>query len=224
MKSEIIIMLTWHDKTVENAREAFEQCKDLPVKYWGFKDVGLPPEQMKELVSAIKAAGKTAFLEVVSYTEDACMRGAKIAAEYGFDILMGTVYYPKVFDYIKSQGLRFMPFCGKVSGSPSVLEGSFEEIVADANFLLEQGVFGIDLLSYRHTVDGEGLARYYCEKIKKPVVIAGSINSFERIKLMSDLSPWGFTMGSALFDQCFSKEGDVRENLIRVLEYMKTLP
>ena len=40
MKPEIIIMLTHHDVTVKDAGEIFEQCKDLPVKFWGFKNVG----------------------------------------------------------------------------------------------------------------------------------------------------------------------------------------
>ena len=34
MKPEIIIMLTHHDVTVKDAGEIFEQCKDLPVKFW----------------------------------------------------------------------------------------------------------------------------------------------------------------------------------------------
>ena len=44
MKPEIIIMLTHHDVTVKDAGEIFEQCKDLPVKFWGFKNVGLPKD------------------------------------------------------------------------------------------------------------------------------------------------------------------------------------
>ena len=40
MKPEIIIMLTHHDVTVKDAGEIFEQCKDLPVKFSGFKNVG----------------------------------------------------------------------------------------------------------------------------------------------------------------------------------------
>lgn len=35
--------------TVKNAKEVFKECADLPVQNWGFKDVGLPPKEMKEL-------------------------------------------------------------------------------------------------------------------------------------------------------------------------------
>ena len=78
MRPEIIIMLTHHDVTVKNAHEVFEQCKDIEeVKYWGFKNVGLPKDEMKALTAAMKAAGKTTFLEVVTYDEASCLDGAQ---------------------------------------------------------------------------------------------------------------------------------------------------
>ena len=46
---QLIVMLTYNDLTVENAREIFEECKDSKAKYWGFKEEGLPLEQMKSL-------------------------------------------------------------------------------------------------------------------------------------------------------------------------------
>ena len=54
MTPELIIMLTNHDITVSNAEEVFESCKDLPAKKWGFKDVGLPKEEMKRLAEKMK--------------------------------------------------------------------------------------------------------------------------------------------------------------------------
>lgn len=71
---------------------------------------------MKELVTAMKQAGKTMFLEVVSLTEEECLRGARIAVECGFDYLMGTVFFQSVFDYLKSHAKLYLPFCGKVTG------------------------------------------------------------------------------------------------------------
>ena len=109
MNAQIIVMLTHNDRTVKNALEIFEESKSLPVQLWGFKDVGLEREQMLELIGAMKAAGKTTFLEVVSYSEEACMRGARLAVEMGFDYLMGTVYYPSVFAYLQTQRIKFLP-------------------------------------------------------------------------------------------------------------------
>ena len=85
---ELIVMLTHNDRTVENAYEIFDACKDTKAKYWGFKEVGIPLDEMKKLCSYMKACGKTTFLEVVAYTEEECLAGAKMAVECGFDCLM----------------------------------------------------------------------------------------------------------------------------------------
>ena len=93
MKPELIIMLTHNDVTVKNAAEVFDSCKDLPATRWGFKDVGLSKEEMIALNRAMKEAGKTTYLEVVTYTEEGCLEGARLAGECGFDFL--TVPAPK---------------------------------------------------------------------------------------------------------------------------------
>ena len=196
MRPDIIIMLTHHDVTVPNAAEVFEACKDLEqVKLWGFKNVGLPKDQMKALVAAMKAAGKTTFLEVVTYDEASCLDGAQTAIEY-------------------------LPFVGKVSGSPSILEGTNEEIIQNAKDLMAKGIKGFDILAYRHVVDGEKLAYEFCAAVPAKICIAGSINSFKRIDTMFDIGPWTFTMGSALFEKKFVPTGSFRDNLIAVAYYM----
>ena len=77
-RPNLIVMLTNHDVTVKDAYEVFDQCKDIEsVKHWGFKNVGLPKDEMKRLVQAMKAAGKTTYLEVVTYDEESCLDAAK---------------------------------------------------------------------------------------------------------------------------------------------------
>lgn len=224
MLDKIIIMLTHNDKTVPNAIELFEENKDLPIQYWGFKDVGMAPDKMKLLCTKMREAGKISFLEVVSYTEEECMRGAEIAVECGFDYLLGTLYYESVAEYIKKQGLKYCPFAGKVSGSPSILEGTLEEMLAQEAEFAKNGVFGTDLLGYRYTEgDPNILSAEYIKYAKRPVVLAGSIGSEERIKLVKDMNPWTFTMGSALFTENFVGGGSFRENLEYVVDFLKTL-
>lgn len=220
MKPEIIIMLTHNDVTVKNASEIFESCKDLPVKYWGFKNVGLPKDQMKQLAAAMKEAGKTTFLEVVTYDEASCLDGAQTAIDCGFDCLCGTIYYDSVAKLLKDNGMEYMPFVGKVSGSPSILEGTNEEIIANANELIAKGITGFDILAYRHVIDGEKLAYDFCKAVDAKIVIAGSINSFARIDTMFDIGPFAFTMGSALFTKNFVPDGSFRDNLKAVADYM----
>ena len=221
MRPDIIIMLTHHDVTVPDAAEVFEQCKDLEqVKLWGFKNVGLPKDQMKALVAAMKAAGKTTFLEVVTYDEASCLDGAQTAIDCGFDYLMGTIYYESVHKLLSDNGMAYLPFVGKVSGSPSILEGTNEEIIQNAKDLMAKGIKGFDILAYRHVVDGEKLAYEFCDAVDAQICIAGSINSFGRIDTMFDIGPWTFTMGSALFEKKFVPTGSFRDNLIAVAYYM----
>ena len=220
-KPNLIVMLTIHDLTEKDACEIFVECKDIEeVKHWGFKNVGLPAGEMKRLVRAMKDAKKTTFLEVVTYDEASCMEAAKICVDCGFDALMGTVYYPSVHQYLDEHKMTYSPFVGKVSGSPSILEGTNEEIIQNAKDLMAKGIQDFDILAYRHVVDGEKLAREFCAAIDARVVIAGSISSYERIDTMFAIAPWGFTMGSALFSKNFVPDGSFRENLQAVADYM----
>jgi len=221
MAPQLITMLTYKDETVKNSFEVFDQCADLPASFWGFKDVGLPKPDMKHLVERMKARGKTTFLEVVSLTEKECLDGAGLALDCGFDYLMGTVYYDSVFRLMRGKATKFFPFAGKVSGHPSILEGSIPEIVADGRRMQDLGVAGFDLLAYRYTADAEALAETFVQGVRVPVVLAGSIDGFPRLDVMKRIQPWAFTIGSAFFDKKFVPEGSFREQMARVLDYLR---
>ena len=221
MKPRLITMLTYNDETVQNALEVFRECADLDCLCWGFKDVGLPPKDMTTLVDAMKDAGKETFLEVVSLSEDECMRGAKLAVECGFDYLMGTIFYQSVLDYLKAQGMKYFPFCGKVVGHPSVVEGTIQDAIDDARKLEALGVDGFDLLAYRFVGDPEELMEQFLREVTVPVVIAGSIDSFARLDKMKELQPWGFTIGTAFFEHQFVEQESFRSQMEAVIQYMQ---
>ena len=205
-RTELIAMLTYNDRTVPDAPEIFEICKDSDVKYWGFKEDGLPLDKMKKLFGSIKACGKTAVLEVVAYTEELCMQGAQMAVECGCDILMGTFFFDSINELCKKHGIRYMPFVGDVCGRPSVLEGDIDQMIAQAESYIEKGAYGIDLLAYRYTGDCGELIRRFVSEVDAPVCIAGSVNSYERIDEIKKASPWAFTIGSAFFDHAFGDD------------------
>ncbi len=217
---ELIVMLTHNDKTVADAIEVFEASKDTPAIYWGFKEAGLEKDKMKKLVKMMKQAGKTTFLEVVEYTEDECIAGAKIGVECGFDILMGTMYFDSVRDIAKEAGMKYMPFVGEITGRPSILGGTIDGMIEEANSLIEKGIDGIDLLAYRFTGDPEELAARFVKEVDLPVCLAGSIKSFERLDKMKEIAPWTYTIGSAFFDKKF---GDISfaDQIKVVCDYMK---
>jgi hypothetical protein len=159
---------------------------------------------------------------VVTYTEDSCLTAAKLALECQFDYLMGTVYFESVHHLLKNHPLKYFPFCGKINGHPSILEGSIEEIIEEAQKLEKKGVDGFDLLGYRYKPgDPEELILEFLRKIKIPTVLAGSIHSFERLDKVKKFNPWGFTIGGAFFDQKFVQGGSFKDQIISVLSYLK---
>ena len=217
---ELIVMLTHNDKTVPDAIEVFEKAQNSKAKYWGFKEVGIPEEQMRLLVEKMKAAGKTTFLEVVDYTEEGCVEGAKIGARCGFDVLMGTMYFDSVKKVADEAGMRYMPFVGQISGRPSVLEGTIEGMIAEDNNLIDtKKIAGIDLLGYRYTGNAEKLNQEFVKHVRGDVCLAGSISSFERLDQVKATGAWAFTIGGAFFEKKF---GDVSfgEQIDIVVDYM----
>jgi hypothetical protein len=215
MKPQIIVMLTHNDVTVSNAREIFRDSADLQVQYWGFKDVGLPTAEMEQLVSDFKEAGKTPVLEVVNFDEKGLLDAASLAIDCGVEYFTGGVFSEAVLERVHAAGLKYFPFCGDVSGSPIELKGSTEDVAKDASRLLDLGADGIDLVAYRYSEgDPIELAKLVEHQLGgKNLIIAGSINSAERIHRMQEVGPFGYTMGGALFEGAFKPGGSFRENL-----------
>ena len=216
---KLVVMLTKDDCTVNNAFEIFENCKTSKAEFWGFKEEPLPAEEMKRLFGYMKECGKTTALEVVQYDEKAGLEGARLAHECGCDYLMGTVYFPSIHSYCRENGLKYMPFVGKVSERPSILEGSIDSIISEAKDYAAKGVDGIDLLGYRYTGDMQELNRRLIKEVDILVCVAGSVDSYARLDELLEWAPWSFTVGGAFFDNAF---GDgFSEQINTVCEYME---
>ena len=216
---ELIVMLTHNDLTVTDAYEIFDQCKKSKARFWGFKEEPLPLAQMQKLFAYMKDCGKTTFLEVVSYSEKECLEGARKAVACNCDFLMGTTFFDSVNDFCRENHLNYLPFVGKISGRPSVLEGTLEEMINEANAYIAKGVYGIDLLGYRYTGDAALLNRDFVKNMKVPVCIAGSVNSYERLQEIKAVAPWAFTIGGAFFENKFG--GTMKEQIDKVCNFMK---
>ena len=214
-------MLTHQDRTVQDALQLFERTQDYPITHWGFKDVGLSPEEMQRVVTAMKAAGKNTFLEVVSLSEEEGLSGARLAVDLGFDVLMGTVFFPSIGEYLKDKAIKYYPFPGHIHSHPSILDGTIEEIVAHACELESYGAHGLDLLTYRYAGDAAHLLNQVVKATQVPIVSAGSIASFERITEVWDSGAWGFTIGSAFFEKQFVPDGSFEENVLAVCNWLQ---
>ncbi len=218
MKPELIVMLTHNDLTVENAYEIFEECKDSKALYWGFKEQPLPLEEMQRIYARMKECGKRTVLEVVAYTEEEGLEGAEMAVKCGCDILMGTCYSEKIRQYCQDNHIAYMPFVGEIIDRPSILTGSIESMLQEAENIKNQGAYGIDLLGYRYNEDAEQLISEMVAKTGMPICVAGSIDSYERLQFIKTVQPWSFTIGSAFFDHNFGSS--IAEQINRVCDFI----
>ena len=208
-------MLTHNDVTVSDARDCFRDAADLPVQYWGFKDVGLSPSEMEKLVGDFTDAGKTPVLEVVSFDKQDLVTAASLAVSCGVEYFTGALFSPAVAERVHDAGMKYLPFCGQVGGAPIELTGTPEEVLDDAERIRGLGADGVDLVAYRYASgDPIQLAKQVVNRLGgDKVIVAGSINSAERIQQMHEIGPFGYTIGGALFDGLFKPGGSFRENL-----------
>lgn len=205
---DFIFMLTRNDRTVPGAADCLEIALAAGVRHIGFKDVGLPVAELKGLGQRIRAAEATSYLEVVSLDAASELASARAALDIGVDVLLGGTRAEAVLPLIAGSGLRYMPFAGRVSGHPSVLEGTLDEIVASAVSLCRHaGVHGVDLLAYRWPGDVGALMAAVCAAVSKPVIMAGSIDTPARIAAARQAGARGFTIGTAAIDAAFA-DGD----------------
>jgi hypothetical protein len=216
--TEFIFMLTHSDRTVPNARAVYDEIRSSGLRYVGFKDIGLPIAELRELARAIRADGREVMLEVVSEDKDEELRSIRAALEIGVDWLLGGTHPDEALEILAGSPARYCPFPGRVIGHPSQLRGSIDEIAADAAALTARpGVHGLDLLAYRYDGDVEALTAAVNERSSGPVIAAGSVDSLERISALTRVGVWGFTIGGAIFDGRFAGAPSVPAQIESVL-------
>ena len=112
-----------------------------------------------------------------------------------------------------------MPFVGEVTGRPSVLSGSVEKFLNQADRYLEKGVYGVDLLGYRYVGDANLLNETFVSTEHAPVCLAGSIDSYSRLDDVCRIAPAFFTIGSAFFENKFGST--LPEQIDNVYNYIQ---
>ena len=120
---DFVFMLTRNDATVENALDLVEIARELGLSHIGFKDVGAEAAALRRLTAAIRAAGATPWMEVVSTTREAELRSVSLGRDLGVDVLMGGVHVEEALKILDGCAIRYLPFAGKPSGHPTRLGG-----------------------------------------------------------------------------------------------------
>jgi hypothetical protein len=198
---EFVFMLTHNDSTVPDAIERYREIRGCDLRYVGFKDIGIPFQELRRLADDMHADGREVMLEVVSVSRDDELRSIEAALGLGVDWLLGGTHPDDALAIIGAAPVRYCPFPGTVIGHPSLLRGSIEDIAESARALTARdGVFGLDLLAYRHDGDVEALVAAVVAAASGPVIAAGSVDSLDRIRVLGRLGAWGFTIGGAIFE------------------------
>lgn len=222
-RPDFIFMLTRGDVTIADAREKLPEALAAGVGHIGFKDVGPPLAELRRLAADIRAAGARLYLEMVSLDAEAEIAAAKTALALEVDVLMGGVRPELVEPIIAGAPIRYFPFPGEVVGHPSRLTGDAAAIVASARALCaREGVHGLDLLAYRAQGDIPALIRAVAA-CGKPVIVAGSIDSQERIAAVAAAGAAAFTVGTAALDAAFPAPPGLREQLAYIAGVVERL-
>jgi hypothetical protein len=175
--------------------------------------------QLREVCASAQDDGLEVMLEVVSTSREDELRSVTAAAEIGVDWVLGGTHPQDGLRALAGTKARYCPFPGRVVGHPSVLEGEIAEIADSAREITAlDGVFGLDLLAYRHqTADVAELTRAVVQAASGPVIAAGSVASVAQIRALEGAGAWGFTIGSAIFEGRLpggpSVAGQIREVL-----------
>ncbi|KPQ15833.1 MAG: Methylglyoxal synthase [Rhodobacteraceae bacterium HLUCCO18] len=218
MGFDFILMLTENDRTIPDARARLEEALEGGVRHIGFKDVGLPLPDLRALADAIRAAGGRSYLEVVSLDAESEMASARAAVDLDVDVLLGGTRAAEVTEVTRHHPVRYYPFPGRITGHPSVLEGPERDIVASARALAAlEHVHGLDLLAYRYTGDVPRLMAAVSAEVAKPVIVAGSIDSAERVETAAAAGAQGFTVGTAALAGAFPAETEGFAGQVRAI-------
>lgn len=224
--AEFIFMLTRHDETVEDCLAVMDEVADLGIRHIGFKDIGVDREVLHRLNRRILAAGATSYMEVVSTSREACIDSARVAVDVGVRRLMGGQAVAETLAIIAGTGIGYLPFPGRPVGHPTRLGGSPDEVAGDCLRFEAAGCAGVDLLAFRATEsDPLALIRAARAALRGLLVVAGSIDSPQRIADVAAAGADAFTIGSAVFDGSFSvRKGSLRARLRDVLDACRTAP
>lgn len=208
---DFIFMLTHHDRTVEAPLEVLDAIRPLELRHIGFKDIGAPYHVLAELTVRIRAAGAISYLEVVSTDPAECLRSARIARDLGVDRLLGGTQVDEILDIVAGSQTAYYPFPGRPIGHPTQLDGTPEDVESQCRTFIGKGCSGVDLLAFRSTgADPLDLVAACRRGLGRDgyLVVAGSVNTADRIRTLKAAGADAFTIGSAVFDRSFSPERD----------------
>ncbi len=218
---DFVFMLTRSDQTVTDGLDVLDDIRSVGLTHIGFKDVGVPPDVLRELNRRIKDMGATSYLEVVSTTVEASLQSARVAKDIGIDRLLGGTQVDEVLTILAGTEVQYLPFPGRPFDHPTKLGGSAQQVEDDCRRFRAKGCAGVDLLAYRATeADPIELVKAARRGIGDGILlVAGGVKSPQQIRALAAAGADSFTVGSAAFDGSYAPNvGSLRSQLRAVLD------
>ena len=200
-------MLTRNDATVENALDLVEIARPLGLKHIGFKDVGADAAMLRRLTAAVREAGASPWMEIVATTRELELRGVKLGRDLGVEMLMGGVHVDEALGILDGSATRYLPFAGAPIGHPTRLAGSALAVEEQCRAFAAKGCAGVDILAYRATEADPLDLVAACRRgflAFGAVVVAGSVNSPQRVAAVGAAGADAFTIGTAAIDASYA--------------------
>ena len=120
---------------------------------------------------------------------------------------MGGVHVDEALKLLAGSAIRYLPFAGAPSGHPTRLGGAAPEVEAQCRTFAAKGCAGVDILAYR-AIEADPLdlvaacRRGFVDS--GVVVVAGSVNSPERVAAVRAAGADAFTIGTAAIDASYA--------------------
>ena len=215
-------MLTRNDATVENALDLVAIARPLGLRHMGFKDAGADAALLRRLTAAIREMGASPWMEIVATTRESELRGIELGRDLGVDRLMGGVHVEEALKILDGSAIRYLPFAGAPNGHPTRLGGSALQVEAQCRAFAAKGCAGVDILAYRAT-EAEPLDLVAaCRRgflHTGVVVVAGSVNSADRVAAVRAAGADAFTIGTAAIEGSYAPgAGSLAAQLKAVLD------
>lgn len=215
-------MLTKNDVTIPDALKVYSdfasQMTADELSYVGFKNVGLPIEELEKLGCQIRDDGRKVVVEIVGGTPpQGEVEAAILAKRVGAACLIGGEHVEAVLEVIGPSPVKYYPAVGDITKEAGRLHGSIDEIVAHAKRYEALGVDGTMLLAYRFVGNVAEMMAAVRAAVGFDIVAAGSVDSRARIRQLIENGVWAYTIGSAVLDGQMTEEKGLRAQLQYVL-------
>ena len=202
-----VFMLTRNDATVENALDLVEIARPLELKHIGFKDVGADASMLQSLTSAIREAGASPWMEIVATTREYELRGVSLAATSALKCSWAAFTSRRRSG---SSPARRPAICRSPARRPAIRPGSA------ARRLRSRRNAGPSRRKAARASTFSPIARPKPSRsISSPpagaastngarVVVAGTVNSAERVAAVRAAGADAFTIGTAAIDGSYA--------------------